>query len=189
MSRSVFQQIKINGFWIAVLLMIFVPQIRQPLSVWINRGFSFINWVSIEEKKEFVNLEELVLINEEGNIVKGETLKERVVFINFWATWCPPCIAEMPSIQKLYTDYGEEIEFLMISDEPKERILSFMSKESYNFKVYQPKAVPIKMYSSTIPQTLIIGADGSIVVNKTGAVNWNSKEIRSILEGLLKTSI
>lgn len=189
MWHRILQQIKKNGFWIAVLVVLFVPQIRQPLSIWLNKGFSYINWVSIEEQKDFVNLEELVLLNEEGNIVKGETLKGRVVFINFWATWCPPCIAEMPSIQKLYTDYGEEVAFLMISNEPTQRSLSFTSKKAYDFKVYQPKSIPNTIYGSSIPQTLIIGADGAIVVNKTGAVNWNSKEIRAILDNLLEASI
>ena len=56
-------------------------------------------------------------------------LKGKVVFLNFWATWCPPCVAEFPAIQELYNEYGHRIEFVLISSEEQEVVQKFFDKK------------------------------------------------------------
>ena len=69
----------------------------------------------------------------QGEAVNFESHKGKVVFLNFWATWCPPCVAEFPAIEDLYTQYGNEVEFILISNESASVVESFVQKERNNF--------------------------------------------------------
>tara|TARA_R110002050_G_scaffold286121_2_gene436383 strand:- start:183916 stop:184368 length:453 start_codon:yes stop_codon:yes gene_type:complete len=55
---------------------------------------------------------------------------DKVVVLNFWATWCPPCVAEMPSFQKLYNDYGDRVTFLFLATDEEEKVASFLKKNN-----------------------------------------------------------
>ncbi|SFU38664.1 Thiol-disulfide isomerase or thioredoxin [Pustulibacterium marinum] len=121
-----------------------------------------------------------------GEQVKFNNFKGNVVIVNFWATWCPPCIAEMPSLQNLYNDYGDKVAFLFISNEESSVIASFLQKHEYDLPVYQNlQKVPSKLGHSSIPTTYLIDKNGSIVINKTGAADWNSGKTRSLLDELI----
>lgn len=110
--------------------------------------------------------------------------------INFWATWCPPCIAEMPSLQKLYDAYNEDVVFLFITNEPKDVTSEFKSQKAYSFPVYQRRSnAPKPLITKGIPRTVIIDKSGRIVIDKSGAVDWFSSSIREKLEILISASI
>jgi thiol-disulfide isomerase/thioredoxin len=110
-----------------------------------------------------------------------------VVFINFWATWCPPCIAEMPSIQNLYKDYKDKVEFLLVTNDPYSEINEFLSKNNYDFKILRPVTFNKSVFEvSTIPRTFLIDKTGKIIIDETGAANWNSDKVRLVIDNLLK---
>ncbi len=75
-----------------------------------------------------------------GNIVKLSNMIDKPVVLNFWATWCPPCKAELPDFQKAYEKYGNEINFVIVDltdgDETVERAKSYLSQNSYTFPCY-----------------------------------------------------
>jgi thiol-disulfide isomerase/thioredoxin len=122
-----------------------------------------------------------------GKIVSLEAYKGKIVFINFWATWCPPCIAEMPSMQKLYADYQDKIVFLFVTTDSFEKANTFLIKESLDLPVYQSLSdPPSEMDSSTIPATYLIDKQNNLVLAKIGAANWNSDSFRKKLDSLLK---
>ena len=109
-----------------------------------------------------------------------------MVLVNFWATWCPPCIAEMPSMQLLYEDYKDKIEFVFVSNEEFSVINEFVSKKGYTFDVYKPiTKYPRAFDVKSIPRTFVIAKNGRIVIDKTGAANWNSKAVRNAIEKLI----
>jgi thiol-disulfide isomerase/thioredoxin len=109
-----------------------------------------------------------------------------VILVNFWATWCAPCRAEMPSLDKLYKDYGAKVQFLIVSNEDPEPLKEFMDKKKYNFPVWLTLSVPPpSMKTKSIPATFIINKRGQIVYNKQGAFDWNSKKVRGFLDTLL----
>lgn len=76
------------------------------------------------------------LINSEGEKVNMNDFRGNVIFMNFWATWCPPCIAEMPGIHDLYREIkSEEVVFLMISlDDDFEKAKRFKEKKGFDFR-------------------------------------------------------
>jgi thiol-disulfide isomerase/thioredoxin len=114
--------------------------------------------------------------------------RNQVVFINFWATWCPPCVAEMPEIQELYKKYGSRVAFMLVTNEKPEVVEAFMEKNQYKMPVFYLAGIqpPQALSFSAFPTTFIISKDGHVVSKKTGAANWNSKATEKILEELLK---
>jgi thiol-disulfide isomerase/thioredoxin len=113
-------------------------------------------------------------------------LDGKVVFVNLWATWCPPCIAEMPSMKKLYEDYKDKVVFLFITRENWEVVSRFYMRRGYDFPTYNSNnGMPQELFSKSIPATYIIDTQGKIVINKKGAANWNSDRVRKTLDELL----
>ncbi|MBJ2172802.1 TlpA family protein disulfide reductase [Aureibaculum sp. A20] len=122
-----------------------------------------------------------------ANDMNLESLKGKVVFINYWATWCPPCIAEMPMIHKLYLDYNEKLVFLFVTTDTKEKVEKFYGKNDYNFPTYnQLSQAPKQLEVSTIPTTFILDKNGKVALSEYGAVNWNSNSIRELLDKLIE---
>jgi thiol-disulfide isomerase/thioredoxin len=124
-----------------------------------------------------------------GETVDFTQFKGKVVFINLWATWCGPCRAEMPSIQKLYDQIDKEkIKFVILSldnDEDLPKIIKYVDKYDYSFPVYQPKGfLPSQLSVPSIPTTFIIDPNGNIVSKKVGATNFNTGKFKKYLEGL-----
>jgi peroxiredoxin len=114
----------------------------------------------------------------------------KVVFLNFWATWCGPCKEEMPSIEALYQKFkGKDFVFLAISVdyEGKNSVKEFIEKKHYTFPVLlDPKCKVFDLYEvKGIPTTILIDKNGSIVGKTTGPRDWNSPEAISLLNSLL----
>ncbi|MFV8271313.1 TlpA family protein disulfide reductase [Flavobacterium sp. GT2N3] len=127
------------------------------------------------------------LIDNNGKVVYLEEFKGKIIFINFWATWCPPCIAEMPGMQKLYSDYQDKIVFLFVTTDSFEKANAFLIKENLNLPIFQSVSnPPLEMESSTIPATYLIDQETNVVLEKIGAADWNSDSFRRKLDDLLK---
>lgn len=124
-----------------------------------------------------------------GNKVNMSDFKGKVIFLNLWATWCGPCRAEMPSIQKLYDKVDhDKIVFIMLSldtEENQQKIVSYIQDKGFTFPVYQPlSSVPNQLRVSTIPTTFVIGSDGKIKLKNTGMADYSSEEFKEFLEGI-----
>ncbi len=131
-----------------------------------------INWTLITANGAEINLE--------------EEFKDQIVFINFWATWCPPCIAEMPTIEKLYQKYKDKIGFAMISTEYIGMLEDFKNRNKYTFPVYQIEMdVPEVFNLSIIPATFIISPDRKIILKHVGGADWSHGDVTNFLDELL----
>jgi thiol-disulfide isomerase/thioredoxin len=116
-----------------------------------------------------------------------ENFKGKPLFVNFWATWCPPCVAEMPSIQRLYDEYKDEVAFILISNEDAGVISKFIEKNEYTMPVYSLLSnVPAVFETSTIPSTYLVAPSGRLLISKTGAAKWDSPKIKKMLDQLLQ---
>ncbi|MGC1205834.1 MAG: TlpA disulfide reductase family protein [Flavobacteriaceae bacterium] len=178
---------KSNILFLIIIALLLVPQTRQPIQVFLHRVISFVNPVSVN-KSSLVKIEDYnwELKNINGNVFNFKETKGKVVLINFWATWCPPCIAEMPSMQLLYADYKDKVEFIFVSNESETVINNFLNKNKYTFEVFNSKSeYPEYFNIKSIPRTFIIDKKGHIVIDKSGAVNWNSDSVRNTIDELL----
>ena len=113
--------------------------------------------------------------------------KGKVIFINFWATWCGPCLGEMPEIQKFYDIYknNPNVQFLIISNQPSNEISAFIKKTNYTFPVFQASGTPAILATNTIPTSYLIDKNGKIIFKKTGVANWSGKKMQKIINELL----
>ena len=116
-------------------------------------------------------------------------LKGKVVFINFWATWCPPCIEEMPSINELKTKFAgnEDIVFLMVDVDGKyKKAQTFMNKRKFNLPVYVPHSeIPKEFLGGAIPTTVILDKKGAIAIRLEGGRDYSAPEMRRGLQQLI----
>lgn len=124
--------------------------------------------------------------------LNGETMtfsdfKGKVVFVNFWATWCKPCIVEMPSIQNLYENFdSEEVVFLVISDEDKKTVRNFVQEKEYSFPVYLQKSKRPDVFKTRgIPATFIVSPEGRVVFKHVGGANWDDETCLRFIRGLM----
>lgn len=138
------------------------------------------------KNKQQINLQQLELTDLQGKPIDIQTLiaEKKPIFLNFWATWCPPCVKEKSTIEKarqLLLEKGIEYQFVMISDEQLETIKNYKNHHSYNFNyLHSPRT--IKLYGVfTIPQTYIINPKGEIVHTHTDFNNWDSPESLDLL--------
>jgi peroxiredoxin len=126
-----------------------------------------------------------------GGTQKLSELKGKVVFLNFWATWCGPCTSEMPSMEALYRrfrDSGLEILAVNCAEEAGD-VRAFMEDYKLTFPAAldEPGKVSRQYGIRAIPATYILGRDGGIILKVTGSLDWNTPEIIAAFEELLKT--
>lgn len=129
----------------------------------------------------------MTLINSKGEKVTMEQYRGKVIFINLWATWCPPCIAEMPSINNMYNDIDKEkIEVLMVSfDQKFEKAIQFKERKNYDFEVYKVLGRMPQMYNTnSIPTTYIIDSKGNLVFTHQGMADYNRQDFKDFLKSL-----
>ncbi len=112
--------------------------------------------------------------------------KGKVVFLNFWATWCVPCLAEMPSIQRLYEKTKDDgIIFLIVSQEDNATVSQYLSGKGYTFPVYTLQGEPPPNFKSdTIPATFILSPDGKVAFKHIGAAKWDDEKSIAFLRAL-----
>lgn len=123
----------------------------------------------------------------DGKTVPMSDFKGKVIFLNFWATWCMPCRMEMPSIDKLYAAYRDkDVVFLCLSNEDPTVLKTFVHKKGLEAPVYVARNIPGALGVSGLPATFIIARDGKIVLAATGARDWNKKPVRMLIEKLLQ---
>ncbi len=158
-----------------------------PTKTYFIRLVSFSPSIIKSEKRAVLNNYNWSLKGLNTDDVDFNKLKGKVVFINFWATWCPPCVAEIPSIQKLYNDYKNEVIFIFVSNENWEVINDFYKKNNYDLPTYNPVTNLPKIFQvNSIPTSFVINKKGEVVINKSGAADWNSSKFRSLLNELIK---
>ncbi|AWW29278.1 TlpA family protein disulfide reductase [Echinicola strongylocentroti] len=123
----------------------------------------------------------------DGHLVDLQNYRNKTVFINLWATWCPPCRAEMPHIASLYEKLKDEkdIAFLMVSlDKDAEKPKEYIKGQGFAFPVaHASYGLNASLKHSSIPTTLVIGPDGKILFRQEGMSNFDTEEFREFLKG------
>ncbi len=174
-------------FYVFIILMI-IPTTRRDLSAVLIKATLRKPHVKTEISQKVLTSDDYRLLFKDlnGEEYSLADFKDKVILLNFWATWCPPCRAEMPALQDLYADYGNKISFILVSSEEPDKLRQFLGESGFDFPVYmQQSPLPQSFPVQSIPTTFIISNDGKIVVDKTGAANWNSEKFRHQLDELI----
>jgi DsbE subfamily thiol:disulfide oxidoreductase len=139
--------------------------------------------------KEPIEADDFELQSLTGGKAKLSSYRGRVVFLNFWATWCPPCRAEMPSMErlnKLLRDRGLEIVAVDLQ-EPKDTVQKFVRDNGFAFTVLLDAQGDVggAWGAQSIPTTYLIDRKGSILARSVGSREWDSPDMVSLLETIL----
>lgn len=130
------------------------------------------------ETQKTLSITDLQLVDLNGNEVSESYLLEKPVFVHFWATWCRPCIKEMPGLQKtinkLKTE-GIEVHFLFPSNESLSKIKKFKQGNEYTFDYYQLTSGFEQIGIHVLPTTLLFNKEGELVDTIIGAQEWDNE--------------
>ena len=125
----------------------------------------------------------------ENNIFTIQNFKGKNLFINYWATWCNPCLAEMPYMAELYEKYKDEedIIFLYLSREKLETIKNYIPKDEslQQLPIYKIITDDEFFATSGIPTTFIVNSDGEVIVKDLGTAFWNDKSVYKFIDNLI----
>lgn len=140
---------------------------------------------------EAVMAPDFTVFDGEGNPVSFSDFSGKPVVINFWATWCGYCVKEMPSFEKAFEEFGDEVVFMMINvtdgyQETKEDAVKFVEEKGYTFPVYYDTELSAAgVYgASSLPATAFINADGELVHGQLGMLS--EETLYGFIEKLLE---
>ena len=122
----------------------------------------------------------------DGKPVDFGRYRGRAVFLNLWATWCPPCLDELPSIANLAANPRlKDVAFLCVStDEDPEELRRFVAGHPWKLPVVRATSLPLAYQSDGLPATFLIAPDGRIVATHAGPARWDAPDVVDLLERL-----
>lgn len=177
-------------FFALLLLLLFHPDAKA----WVLRQFMAAGLFrpSIEKRDATNPASEAASFSfrdEKGNLIATADLKGKVVFINFWATWCPPCRAEMPALNDLYKQFSNQngIVFLFLNEDgDPAKAAAYFKKNGFDMPMATTAGrVPPAIYSGTLPTTVILDKEGNMVYRNEGLARYNTRAFILQLKALL----
>ncbi len=181
------------GLIIAIGAVLYLTGLHTPVIGTLQKGLLATGLIkpSIPELSNSwpIASREFYFVDEDSRMHSLENFDGNVVFMNIWATWCPPCIAEMPSIHRLYQKFedSENISFVLVSmDEDFEKARKFMADRNFDMPIYHYRNKAEGTYESTvIPTTYIITPDGKLALQKNGLAKYDTREFEEFLRELM----
>lgn len=176
---------------LALLLLLVVPDAKS----WLLRQLMYTGIYNAKIENHSTSASPQIeidfdFINEKGIIQHTSALRGKVVFINFWASWCPPCRAEFPSIETLYSKFRHhpDIFFLTLSeDENLSVAAAYLTKENYTIPLYKASStVPEALYSGSLPTTLVLDKKGKVRYRHEGIADYSSTGFIAQIDALIK---
>jgi thiol-disulfide isomerase/thioredoxin len=188
MKRDWKKHISTIIFAVFVLVILFVPAAKAKLIQSLMEIGLFKPDLAEDKNSINADLSAIKFKDVNGNVLNLADLKGKIIFLNFWATWCPPCLAEMPSINKFYEQYknDQEVVFLMIdADSDFAKAHNYLNRKNYKFKVYTfASDIPKTIFSGKLPTTIVFDKKGRIAMNGVGPANYASKEFLTFIQKL-----
>lgn len=191
-SEKVFTTIKKNWpnalIWGILAILLFSPGAKSWLLEQLIKTGLFNTEIKKDAHEDFATNADFSYADSSGIATSTKALRGKVIFINFWATWCPPCRAEMSSLNELYLKLRNEknIVFLFINeDEDKRKGIDYLNKNNLSIPFYSEKGnVPNKIFGGSLPTTVVLNRDGKVVLKHEGMAGYNSDEFIKQLKGL-----
>lgn len=173
---------KLNFLWIVILFTLFLlsgcdnSTSEQPL---------------VKVSSESKVAKDFTLMNMQGESVSLSQYRGKVVILNFWATWCPPCREEMPSMERLYQKYQEQGLVMLavnVEENGKKAVSQFLQKTPYSFPILlDSEGVVQNGYGVfRFPESFIIDRNGVVVKKIVGGRDWMSDSTFKLIDSLLK---
>ena len=149
---------------------------------------------NLKPVKGVVTAGDFVAVDLQGRAMRFGTLRDKVVLLNFWATWCPPCRKEMPSMERLhqaYKDRGLVVLGLSQDQASARTVQTFVDELRVTFPIWHDRDGLVgRQYSIPgVPTSYLIGMDGRIAYRALGEYDWSGPEARAAVEELLGAKV
>jgi len=173
-------------FRIVFLILIFSAYLFEDQA---SGEADFIKSLALIRFDEKIVAQNFSLKDLNGQVVHLNDYRGKVIFLNFWATWCPPCIVEMPSMEKLYNEFkGEDFVILAVDmQEDFETVKRFKEKFNLTFPILLDEEGVVATYYGVmgLPATYFIDRQGYLYAAAMGARNWASEDAVLLIRHLL----
>lgn len=154
-------------------------------------AFSFLGYVYYMSQKNMATSEKvtqsksfndfnLQLTNLDGTPVDIKKFSDKYILMNFWATWCKPCLEEMPMLQETYSEVKDKYVFIMVADHDLTTIEKFKTKKGYDF-VFVKSNENLQKKVGVLPTTFILDKSQNILFSQTGAFDNDPKKFKNFL--------
>lgn len=183
-------------FWViisTIFLSLYLSGLHTEVAGFAQRIILSTGLIAPEAEANYIDHSEeeydFKLKNLDGSFISFSELKGKVIFMNIWATWCAPCIAEMPNIQNLYEKIdSSKVAFVMLStDQSEEKVHKFIDRKGFTFPVYLAASnVPSEFRVPSIPTTFVFSKEGKIVSKNVGMANYDKKSFIKFLNKLIE---
>ncbi len=166
--------------FIAVLYLF--PSVKLKLKDLLFPIATIENAITLNEDDYDIQLKGLNVPDINLKELKGDKL----VMLNFWGTWCPPCREEWPTIERLYQARADKIDFVLIAMQDKEEdVIAFMEKYNYTAPVYIAESPITKnVLPKSFPTTFLLDKNGRILLKEEGSKDWNSKSTNAFIDNV-----
>lgn len=179
------------GVLIAIIAVLYATGLHTPIIGTLQKGLLATGLIKPEIPESTVTAgypdahPGFYFADENGRTQSLDLYRGKVIFLNVWATWCPPCIAEMPSIQALYDSVHEndDIVFLLVSIDEEFRLAEqFMINQELNMPIVHFRGKAPGVYDSgVVPTTYVISKDGKLMMEKQGFAKYDTPEFEEFL--------
>lgn len=189
MKKILTQKFLLNSLFMGIfLVLLFVP----PAKALVLEGLMGIGFFKPAIPASVVentgDLGQVAFKDISGKRIALGSLKGKVVFLNFWATWCPPCLAEMPAINKLQQQFKNDAEVVFIlvdADGNLAKSSQFMERKRYSLPVYKVDTeIPEILFKGSLPTTVVFDKQGRIAYNESGAANYGNTKFIAFINRL-----
>jgi len=185
---------------ITILVLVFIVLLVSPdAKAWLMRQIISTGLLNskIEKKKaepssessSLAITENFSIRNEKGEVINTSELKGKVAFINFWASWCPPCRAEFPSIEKFYNQYksNKDLVFLTVNLDEKPAVgKMYLEKEQFTVPFLVPEgSIPSSFFNGSLPTTVVLDKSGKIRMHHAGMADYSKDSFYEEIDQLL----
>ena len=160
----------------------FVPSVRNTLKDLFFPVAEIENAVTVSDADYDVQLKGINVPSTNLKNFKGKKL----LFLNFWGTWCPPCREEWPTIQKLYEGKKNEVDFVLIAMQDKEEdVIKFMKENNYTAPVYIAQSpISDKVLPKVFPTTYLLDKNGRILMKEDASRDWNAQSVHDFIKNV-----
>jgi peroxiredoxin len=175
--------------WLFLLLLLSAALLTGSTFAWAQSKINYKVIPNLEPMKDQAPTPDFTLPNPDGKKISLKDFRGKVVFLNFWATWCVPCREEMPAMEKLYQEFKDK-NFVVVAVNVKDRkqdAVNFAKELKLSYPiVIDPDAQVGLLYGAWgLPTTYLIGPKGEGLARAWGPAEWYSPAARNLIKDLL----